>query len=513
MPNAKDVKKRFLEVKSFADVRDFFVYLDGEFRPHATEDEQGLEIDLTDADYMEVYVYTDRAEIEKRARRGTALRFCQLAISSDFEDWTFTRHGVEGKVKLLKYRIQKKTVREAESPVSMQRLAKLGAGKLSAFEDLFERKDISGKFYAEYAKKRVQLIKQISGIDDEADSRWFAQVLLDRIIFLYFLQKKGILAGDERYLIHKLQEHVKAAGKKGPSYYKGFLTRLFFETLCTKPADRSAELTALTGTNLPYLNGGLFLKHDLEETYPNIDVDNRALSEVFLFLETWMWNVSERSETDEDAIDPYILGYIFEKSLGENKSQGVYYTPPFLSEFLARETIEAHLLRHANQATASAPYPSLPDFLAKAHENDLVLLYEHLRSMTVCDPACGSGQFLVQALHEIGRIHESLLSRARTENMDQLLRHIQKDYAIDGEYVYGMRRFIVARNLYGVDLLSESVEITKLRLFIGMVEGLEKDIREPLPNIDFNIRAGNSLMGFREMPSVVRDSKEGTGAQ
>ncbi len=511
MPSAKEVKKRFLEIQNLDDVRDFFVFLDGDFRPHSADD--GLDIDISDSDYLEVYVYKERSEIEKRARRGTALRYCQLALSPDFADWTFVRHGVEGRVRLLKYRIQKDSVRETENPMSMQRLAKLAAGRIQAFEDLFERKDISSKFYSEYSKKRVQLIRQIAGIEDDADRKWFAQVLLDRIIFLYFLQKKGILNGDERYLIHKLQEHVKEAGKKGPSYYRGFLMRLFFETLCTKPVDRPESWIALTGKDLPYLNGGLFLKHDLEEKYPDIDVDNRALSEVFQFLEGWLWHVSERAETDEDAIDPYILGYIFEKSIGENKSQGVYYTPPFLSEFLARETIQAHLLRYANKLTASGPFGSLSDVLIKSSEGELIFIYEHLREITVCDPACGSGQFLVQALHELARIHETLIDRGQKEGFAQLIRHIEKDYALDGEHIYGMRRFIVAHNLYGVDLLSEAVEITKLRLFVGMVEGLEREIREPLPNIDFNIRAGNSLIGFTKMPTLVRETKDSEAAQ
>lgn len=369
MAKVQQVKDLFLKATRLSDVAALFRLLDEDFALHLEDGK--LEIELSESQYFECFVYDEPSQVEKRAKETIFGRFCVLGISSDGERWIFAKRGIEGRVRILKYSIAKKNVREAENPVSMQRLSALRAGNQSSFTELFERKDISRKFYQEYAKKRLQLVRRIKGMDDVDKKRLYAQVLLDRIIFLYFLQKKSLLDQDDRYLQHRLIAH----GKSRESFYRKFLRPLFFDTLCVKSEYRSEEIRKLTGLKLPYLNGGLFLMHDLEDEFPDIDVDDKAFQEIFGFLEGWIWYTNERSQSDDDAIDPYILGYIFEKSLGENKSQGVYYTPPFLSEFLARETIQSHLLEFANRHAASGPYQTLAEFLSKAESHALIAFY------------------------------------------------------------------------------------------------------------------------------------------
>ncbi|EMM97767.1 Eco57I restriction-modification methylase [Leptospira interrogans serovar Zanoni str. LT2156] len=383
---------------------------------------------------------------------------------------------------------------ENSNPVPLQRILKLQYGDPSKFEDLFERKDISKKFYQEFNRQKIALGNSIHGITNPEDKKLYAQILLDRLIFLFFLQSKNLLNENPRYFAEKYREY----SQKKNAFYETFLKELFFNALCRK--ERENTTLEIVGKSIPYLNGGLFLKHELEEKYPKIQVANETFAEIFRFFESWNWNVNERSETDEDSIDPYILGYIFENTLVDNKSGGVYYTPASLSEFLTDETIEGHLF--TNLKSASGPYKDTLEFIEKATEKELFFFYETLRTITICDPACGSGQFLVQALHSLSFYHSRFVQRIQKEGWEELKTYVQKDYSIEKDPTYGIRRHIAAKNLYGVDILPEAAEITKLRLFLAMVEGIgnASETLEPLPNIDFHIRSGNSLTGFLFLP-------------
>ncbi|WP_232371448.1 Eco57I restriction-modification methylase domain-containing protein [Leptospira ainazelensis] len=313
---------------------------------------------------------------------------------------------------------------------------------------------------------------------------------------MFFLQSKNLLNENPRYFAEKYREYAK----KKNAFYETFLKELFFNALCRKERERST--LDVVGQSIPYLNGGLFLKHELEERYPKIQVANESFAEIFQFFESWNWNVNERSETDEDSIDPYILGYIFENTLVDNKSGGVYYTPASLSQFLSDETIEGHLFQETSRKSTSGPYKHTREFIEKATEEELLFFYQTLSTITICDPACGSGQFLVQALHSLSAYHSQLAERILHEKWETLKEYVQRDYSLEKEPIYGIRRHIAAKNLYGVDILPEAAEITKLRLFLAMVEGIgnKSDSLEPLPNIDFHIRSGNSLTGFLFLP-------------
>jgi hypothetical protein len=458
---------------------------------------------MDDNSFLEVFLFQDRSEISKRVNQHVYQRIGVLAISEDWEEWTFARRGMEDKIRLQRYKIKKSVLKENQNAVALQRLSSLRYGNISAFEDLFDRKDISNRFYREFNKQKISLCNSIQGIANSEDKKLYAQVLLDRLIFLFFLQSRAILDGKDRYFTEKFQHY----SKKKNEFYSIFLKELFFEALCRK--DRKDSTLEIVGMSIPYLNGGLFLLHELEEKYKKIEIPNDSFRELFQFFESWHWNVNERSETDEDSIDPYILGYIFENTLGENKSGGVYYTPPSLSEFLTDETIDAHIFSKVARISASGHYQNTNEFIQKATEPELLFFYEILRDLKIADPACGSGQFLVQSLHSLSSYHSKIAERIQKENWKDLKSRIEKDYSLEKDAIYGIRRFIASHNVYGVDLLPEACEITKLRLFLAMVEGMElsSEALEPLPNIDFHIRTGDSLTGFLNLPN---DFFEGT---
>ena len=434
----QNLRDEFLDIKSLDDLHNFFAARG--FNCHLNDGE--LDIDISDEggqEFIKAFVFEKASEISSRVRSYVGGLYCTLGISSDFENFYFARYGfglggASSNLRVLKYRISKEKIRTEDKHISLQRLQGLKFNHLKSWDELFDRKDISKKFYSEYKNKKIQLAKRIVGIADNEERSFYASVLLNRIIFLYFLQKKKILNGHERYLT----THLIKYKQDKQSYYNGFLCPLFFETLCIKQQDRSPELNALTGENMPYLNGGLFLKREIEEKYPAIDVDNKAFEEIFQFFESWFWHTSERDEGEEDAVSPYILGYIFEQSLGENKSQGVYYTPPFLSEFLTHETIYNHFITRLalnnkdgnKEEKEDTPEDALINWLNKANDDELTSFFEkELRDITVCDPACGSGQFLVEALHELSALHKILVEIAKaktTQNSKKPFKPVMK---------------------------------------------------------------------------------------
>ena len=502
------IKSQFLKAGNLDDVVQLFINL-GFHKSQGDDDFVDIEIN-DDTDFISLYVKNDDTQtIDSIAGRYVSGRKAVLEISGDFKEWVFARIGIEEKQRVLKYRISQSKVKKEENPIAIQRLASLKYNDDTSWDDLFDRKDISKKFYQEFKKKRFSIMNRIEGIPDEKneDKSWYATILLNRIIFLYFLQQKGVLDKNERYLNEKFQEFEK---KRKP-FFAGFLKVLFFDTLCKEKEDRAPETSKITGNNVPYLNGGLFLKHELEDRYPHLDIPNRAFQDLFIFFESWFWNPSEREIGEGDQIDPYILGYIFEKSLGEtkgeSKSGGVYYTPPSLAIFLTRETILSHLANQISWFGVAPKKQDVLDTISSLSEEKLKELFQVLASLKILDPASGSGQFLVEALHELTEFYEALLKAGTTGKFPDLISLINQKLPLTGDQksdLYAIRRYIVSENLYGVDLLNEAVEITKLRLFLGMIEDIENDIKEPLPNIDFNIRRGNSLVGFLHLPDFEK---------
>ncbi len=474
--------------------------------------------------YIEIYLLDqneDRSRVERIARSYVPGRFCCLAISDDFCEWRFLRHSIDqsqGRERLQRYIIQKDKLKKEDPshiPLSVQRLLRLRYDNLADFYALFERSDVSRSFYSEYKKKRTALANHISGIDSDEERRLYTQVVLDRLIFLYFLQAKKLLEEDERYLWKKFCSYEQS----GQNFYADFLKILFFESINQPQEQRQPAHVEIVGKDIPYLNGGLFLPHRLEseeEGRPKITIDNEGFRKVLQYFESWEWSINEDQSEGADAIDPYILGYIFENSLGENKSAGVYYTPPQFSQFLTESTITTHLLDYAQALRAqSKPYERLDDFITNESEIALLSFYEKLRTLRICDPACGSGEFLVRAMYVLRSLHLKLIERADAAHFAKLRSHIAKDYALAvvSERPYRAARFIVQRCIYGLDLLEEAAEVAKLRLFLGMANEMQGDIPEPLPNIDFNIRAGNALTGFLDERSIsnllIEEKKKG----
>lgn len=219
---------------------------------------------------------------------------------------------------------------------------------ITGLRSAFDRDRISRSFYDKFKAQHDAFADFIKGLSSLADKTWYASLMLNRLMFVYFIQKKGFLDGSETYLGDRLAQVQAAAGKgKFHSFYRQFLRRLFHEGLGQAKGERNAELTRLIG-DVPYLNGGLFSLHELEETNPGIDVPDEAFERLFAFFDAWDWHLDDRPLSTGNEINPDVLGYIFEKYINQ-KQMGAYYTKEDITEYISKNTVIPHLLEQARE--------------------------------------------------------------------------------------------------------------------------------------------------------------------
>src|SRR5438477_1448084 len=318
------------------------------------------------------------------------------------------------------------------SPHAVDRLNLLAAGESieQIFDLALDRESITRRFFTKFRDAVRDVAAALPG--DGSDE---ALLILSRLLFLSFVQEKGWLNGERRFLFDRLGT---------PNYFTNVLRPLFFGCLNTAIEDRSAA--ALLLGRIPYLNGGLFEPSSYEVRHPDLQLPDELMRRVIA-------DVFEKfdfsSDEDDDAgthVDPEMLGKVFESLMAEDErvASGSFYTP--------REIV--------NSVTERAIREWLGDGgLAR------------LDTITILDPACGSGAFLLSALTTIERITREL-----------------------GGIV--SRQSIVERALYGVDVKPEAVRLCELRLWLAIVSAENADIEHvrPLPNLDRNIMQGNSLL-------------------
>ena len=487
---------------------------------------------------------------------------------------------------------------------------------------------VTKRFYDRFRGELTAFQSFVEGVTSQGDREWYASLMLNRMMFIYFIQKQGFLDGDIDYLRHRLQM-VQAQAGEGyyQQFYEIFLRRLFHEGLGQPEAERAPELARLLG-KVPFLNGGLFDVHDLERDNPDINIPDEAFEKVFAFFDAYQWHLDDRPNRDDDEINPDVLGYIFEKYINQ-KQMGAYYTKEDITGYITRNTVIPFLFDSARKECPVAFRPGggvwrllqddpdryiysavghgmawnyspdvgperlqeslrLPDNIAegtadvslrqgwnspapddyalstetwrevvarrKRYEevrgklaagevqdiNDLITLnldierfamdvvtqsegpellrafWNSLTGVSVLDPTCGSGAFLFSALNILEPLYTACLEgmqgflqdlevsqRPHSPNALSDFRKVMDELGKHPSEQYFILKTIVLNNLYGVDIMEEATEICKLRLFLKLVAQLKTyDQIEPLPDIDFNIRAGNTLVGFTSLDAV-----------
>lgn len=482
------------------------------------------------------------------------------------------------------------------------------------------KESVTQEFYNGFSAELKKFEEFIKGIEKQIDREQYAALMLNRLMFIYFIQKKKFLNNDIDYLSERLkyvqQKHGKDQFHK--TFYRTFLRRLFKEGLDMPTEKRTSEINELLG-KVPYINGGLFDANKLEIENDNIDIPDIVFIDLFNFFDEYKWHLDNRPTARNDEISPDVIGHIFEKYIHERAKMGAYYTQEDVTSHIAQNTILPHLLQLARENCKRAFEPDgiwrflqdnpdnyiysavkhgnyLPDDVfpednwntladkqfandtetwheviarrqryhalkKKMSEGDICTIndlitnnidimcfvenainnYEGVdfiaaifnaiagirhtwtignnhsprRGISVLDPACGSGAFLFAALNVLQPLYSACIKRMKylVETDDKegggkkypLFRNVLDEIKQHPNTEYWIYKTIILENLYGVDVMVEAAEITKLRLFLQLAAVAECDIDkynlglEPLPDIDYNIRSGNSLVGFSSM--------------
>ena len=206
------------------------------------------------------------------------------------------------------------------------------------------------KFYTEFAKEHKNFLEFIKGIDDalpndkNVKKQWYGSLMLNRLMFCYFIQKKGFLDWNVNYLKKKLEDSKKLTGKNNfYGFYRSFLLQLFHDELGRPKEKRKKTESLIKFGNIPYLNGGLFDVHELENTYQKITIKDEAFEKIFNFFDKWNWHLDTRLTASGRDINPDVIGYIFEKYINQ-KEMGAYYTKEDITDYIGKNTIIPFLL-------------------------------------------------------------------------------------------------------------------------------------------------------------------------
>lgn len=486
---------------------------------------------------------------------------------------------------------------------------------------------ITKDFYAGFRKEHKAFAGFISGIDDQIpatenrNKQWYTSVMLNRLMFCYFIQKKGFLDGNFDYLQEKLRWVQRERGENRffKTFYRGFLSELFHGGL--NSPKHSDEFENVYG-RIPYLNGGMFEEHQLEREYKDIDISDDAFVRLFKFFDTWRWHLDTRITASGKDINPDVLGYIFEQYINDRAQMGAYYTKEDITEYIGKNCILPFLMDKVSETSPEAFKPdgyvwrtlresgdryiydavkkgytadwqsripkniaigldtTKPGLLERrkdwntktqeafalpteiwretvgrllrydtllekisgceiTHINDFITynldirsfvydllhntddrlfvlhFYKALQRVTILDPTCGSGAFLFAAMNILEPLYEVCIERMQEFNAENFnwfkpeLEEIAHKYRSNIQYF--IYKSIILRNLYGVDIMVEATEIARLRLFLKMMAVVEVDFRadnmglDPLPDIDFNIRCGNTLVGYATEDGLAND--------
>ena len=210
-------------------------------------------------------------------------------------------------------------------------------------------------FYEKFRERLGEFAGFIKGVSDRVSREWYASLMLNRLMFIYFLQKKRFLDGDTDYLRNRLERTQAQYGKDAfhDKFYRHFLRALFHKGLGAEQSARSPELRQLIG-EAPYLNGGLFDEHAVERANPDLRIPDDAFKRIFEFFDKYRWHLDDRPTADGRDINPDVIGYIFEKYINDRADMGAYYTQEDVTGYIARNTIIPFLLARAKEKCENA---------------------------------------------------------------------------------------------------------------------------------------------------------------
>lgn len=400
------------------------------------------------------------------------------------------------------------------------------ANEFLEIKKAFSVEALSDDFFAAYRKQYAEFVKFLTGKEyvkkgnkwmeqetGEPDVQYFTSFkeddklvrdyikkMMGRIVFLYFLQSKGWLAGNLHYM-HDL--FYDASDEVKEDFLDKVLEPMFFGLLNTKPEDRSsAPLVNGVGVKyipnadeIPYLNGGLFQQEKIDEVDSVFPAG--MFQSLFDFFDSYNFTIDENDPNDaEVGVDPEMLGKIFENLLEDNKDKGAFYTPKEIVRYMCQESLTAYLQTGIEDAEVKehiANFVKTNDVeeLGGASSELAMSIDRKLIDVKICDPAIGSGAFPMGLLRELYACRKSI-------------EIFEEDNAAD------IKRHIIQNNIYGVDIEKGAVDIARLRFWLALI--IDEKEPMPLPNLDFKIMQGNSLLeSYKGVDLDVTSKKLKTG--
>lgn len=402
-----------------------------------------------------------------------------------------------------------------EEAFSVEKLSKeFFANYKTAYEDFVQF--ITGKRYGKKGNKYVEQIIhepnwQLTALfsKDEKQARDFCKRMMGRIVFLYFIQKKGWLAvkqgkkwgeGNADYLYDLFKN-----SKQKDDFYARELVPLFFNRLNNEDSENTAR-----EERFPYLNGGLF-DDTQDKKYNKLYLDEQIFERMFEHFNNYNFTIYEDAPDEHTvAVDPEMLGHIFENLLEDNKDKGAFYTPKEIVHYMCKESLiqylnvkllivnEGQVINNLQLTTNNyeltirkiIQQQELSEDEKQFAEKNAYKIIDALEQVKICDPAIGSGAFPMGLLQEIFNAQIYL----------QELKGFKK-----GVTDADIKKHIIEESIYGVDIDAGAVDIARLRFWLSLV--VDEEVPQPLPNLDFKIVCANTLIPLGKLSGLDMEAK------
>ena len=423
----------------------------------------------------------------------------------------------------------------AKVKTAQSRLNKEAFSSVKKIEEAFSVEPVNKEFYKgikiSFDKIYKDVLKNFENENSASDcllsAKEFSLRFLGRALFCWFLREKDLIPKEIFDFINIGEMKTK------DNYYKEVLEELFFNILNVKMEERKIESKIINKyeKQIPFLNGGLFLKK--EEDYKVKTIDNEIIKELFEFFEKYNFTVDESAPFDiEISIDPEMLGRIFENLLAEinpessasaRKETGSFYTPREIVDYMVCESIKLYLYKKTQNVKADKidnifSVNEEADFSNEERNEILNAIHE----MKILDIACGSGAFPMGILNRVFNIIDKLDSNHEFYK-EFLLKNIKGQAREEFKKLYQANKFnyaykldMLQRMIHGVDIQPIAIEISRLRAFLSLIVDEEKESGhenlgiKALPNLEFNFISANSLISLEHKEREQKELKDET---